>query len=81
MGSCQSWLHRHKAGGGPTLRRECPKYSPIAFHRVHPGGSNNWQLPAHLLPPLSLSTGFSPVGATTDSYTLCSTARIAFHRV
>ncbi|MBM3967882.1 MAG: hypothetical protein FJ308_22935 [Planctomycetes bacterium] len=19
-GSCQSWLHRHKAGGGPTLR-------------------------------------------------------------
>ena len=44
MGSCQSWLHRHKAGGGPTLRPECPKYHPAAFHRVYPGGSNNWQL-------------------------------------
>ena len=42
----------------------------IAFHRVYPGGSNNWQLLAHLLPPLSLSTGLIPVGATTGSYTL-----------
>ena len=53
MGSCQSWLHRHKAGGGlkslkslkakglrlePKLESARPR---IAFHRVYPGGSNN----------------------------------------
>ena len=50
MGSCQSWLHRHKAGGGlkrlraKDLRLEAKLESArprIAFHRVNPGGSNN----------------------------------------
>ena len=48
-------------------------------HRFPPGSSrweHNWQLPAHSPPPLSLSTGFIPVGAATGSYTI----RLA-HRV
>ena len=53
MGSCQSWLHRHKAGGGlkslkslkaKGLRLEAKLESArprIALHWVHPSGGNN----------------------------------------
>jgi hypothetical protein len=93
--SCQSWLHRHKADGGPeepeglsfkvlgraemrTTSHGFPPGSPrwkhnwqlpshpptipIAFHRVHPGGSNNWQLPLDAPRSNPFAWGFAPSG-------------------
>ena len=90
MGSCQSWLHRHKAGGGP----EEPKGLSFKVlgraemrttaHRFPPG-SSRWeqQLAATRAspPPLSLSTWFIPVGAATGSYPLRRSALQFLHRV
>ena len=42
------------------MRTECPQYSPIAFHRVHPGGSNNWQLHASMRSMRAFRLGLCP---------------------
>ena len=72
MGSCQSRLHRHKAGGGQEQAVGRAVIRKTA-HRF-PSGLSRWeqQLTATRAspPPLPLSTGFSPVGAATGSYTL-----------
>ena len=67
MGSCQSWLHRHKAGGGPgiDLRLKALARAEIrgTAHRFPPG-SPRWeqQLAATRFAALnaSLSLGAKP---------------------